>query len=152
MPAVPALTPDVTIVHAQRADAHGNTQMWGVLGVQKEAAFAAEKVVVVVEEIVDESVVRADPNRTVIPGFIVDALVHEPWGAHPSNAQGYYDRDNTFYQEWEAISRDAAALTRYLDEFVYGVADRAAYLTKLPTLRDRLKAKSAMSGAVNYGF
>ncbi|MEK7403280.1 MAG: CoA-transferase [Gemmatimonadota bacterium] len=150
--AVPALTPDITIVHAQRADKHGNTQMWGVLGVQKEAAFAAERVVVVVEEVVDESVVRSDPNRTVIPGFIVDAVVHEPWGAHPSNAQGYYDRDNAFYSEWEAISRDAEALKRYLDEFVYGVADRSAYLKKVPALRERLTAKPAMSGEVNYGF
>ena len=150
--AVPALTPDITIVHAQRADKHGNTQMWGVLGVQKEAAFAAERVVVVVEEVVDESVVRSDPNRTVIPGFIVDAVVHEPWGAHPSNVQGYYDRDNAFYSEWEAISRDAEALKRYLDEFVYGVADRSAYLKKVPALRQRLTAKPAMSGEVNYGF
>jgi glutaconate CoA-transferase subunit A len=150
--AVPALRPDVTIVHAQRADAIGNTQMWGVLGVQKEAAFAAEKVIVVVEEIVDEAVIRADPNRTVIPGFIVDAVVHEPWGAHPSNAQGYYDRDNTFYQSWEDISRDPAALGRYLDEFVYSVADRAAYVRKHPALHDRLKARRMMSGEVNYGF
>jgi glutaconate CoA-transferase subunit A len=150
--AVPALTPDVAILHAQRADKLGNTQMWGVLGVQKEAAFASKRVVVVVEEIVDESVIRADPNRTVIPGFIVDAVVHEPWGAHPSNAQGYYDRDNTFYQAWEDISRDGAALSRYLDEFVHGVADRAAYVKKLPALRDRLKARRVMSGEVNYGF
>ena len=150
--AVPALRPNVTIIHAQRADRHGNTQVWGVLGVQKEAAFAAEKVIVVVEEIVEESVIRADPNRTVVPGFIVHAVVHEPWGAHPSNVQGYYDRDNTFYEAWEAISRDAAALSRYLDEFVYGVADRAAYVRKLPALRDRLKARRVMSGEVSYGF
>jgi len=150
--AVPALKPDVTIIHAQRADVNGNTQVWGVLGVQKEAAFAAETVVVVVEEIVDEAVIRSDPNRTLIPGFIVDAVVHEPWGAHPSNAQGYYDRDNTFYVEWEAISRDPKSLNSYLDEFVYGVPDRAAYLNKLPNLRDRLAAKPAMSAGVNYGF
>src|SRR4051812_6540973 len=76
--AVPALNPDVAIVHAQRADAQGNAQMWGVLGVQKEAAFAARRVIVVAEEIVDPPVVRADPNRTLIPDFIVDAVVHEP--------------------------------------------------------------------------
>src|SRR5438045_8739314 len=86
--------------------------MWGVLGVQKEAAFAAERVVVVAEEIVDESVIRSDPNRTVIPGFIVDAVVHEPWGAHPSYAQGYYDRDNEFYVGWEEISKDPRRLER----------------------------------------
>ena len=150
--AVPALNPDVAIVHAQRADEHGNTQVWGILGVQKEAAFAAKKVVVVVEEIVDEAVIRADPNRTIIPGFIVDAVVHEPWGAHPSNAQGYYDRDNAFYMEWEALSRDPSVLSRYLDEFVYGVADRAAYLRKLPGLTARLTAKPALSGQVSYGY
>ena len=91
---VPPLRPDVTIVHAQRADAAGDTQMWGLLGAQKEAAFAADRVIVVVEELVDESVIRADPNRTVIPGLIVDAVVVEPFGAHPSYAQGHYDRDN----------------------------------------------------------
>lgn len=78
--AVPALTPDVTIVHAQRADAAGNTQIWGITGVQKEAAFAAKRVIVVVEEVVDEDVIRSDPNRTLIPGVIVDAVVAEPWG------------------------------------------------------------------------
>ncbi len=109
---VPALNPDVTIVHAQRADRQGNAQIWGLLGVQKEAAFASRRVIVVVEELVDESVIRADPNRTVIPGLIVDAVVVEPWGAHPSYAQGYYDRDNEFYIGWEKISRDPAALSR----------------------------------------
>ncbi|HSE68052.1 MAG TPA: CoA-transferase, partial [Gemmatimonadales bacterium] len=81
---VPALRPDVTIIHAQRADEQGNTQVWGLLGVQKEAAFASQRVIVVVEELVNESVIRADPNRTLIPGMIVDAVVVEPWGAHPS--------------------------------------------------------------------
>ena len=150
--AVPALEPDVTIIHAQRADVKGNTQIWGVLGVQKEAAFAAERVVVVVEEIVDETVIRSDPNRTLIPGFIVDAVVHEPWGAHPSNAQGYYDRDNAFYLEWESISRDPQLLNNYLEDFVFGVAHRTAYLARYPGLHDRLSAKQAMSAGVNYGF
>src|SRR5579864_7086570 len=131
---VPALNPDVTIVHAQRADASGDAQIWGLLGVQKEAAFASEHVIVVVEELVDEAVIRADPNRTLIPGMIVDAVVVEPWGAHPSYAQGYYDRDNAFYVSWEAISRDPDKLSRYLDEFVYGVPDRAAYLAAQPGL------------------
>src|SRR5574342_938646 len=81
--AVPALNPDVTIVHAQRADVAGNTQMWGLVGVQKEAAFASARVIVVVEELVDTAVIRADPNRTLIPGLAVSAVVVEPWGAHP---------------------------------------------------------------------
>ncbi|MEO7985661.1 MAG: CoA-transferase [Gemmatimonadales bacterium] len=148
---VPALNPDVTIVHAQRADAQGNAQIWGLLGVQKEAAFASARVIVVVEELVDESVIRADPNRTVIPGMIVNAVVVEPWGAHPSFAQGYYDRDNAFYVGWEAISRDPAALERYLDEFVYGVEDRAAYVRKCGGL-ERLRASRQMCEGVNYGY
>jgi glutaconate CoA-transferase, subunit A len=149
---VPALNPDVTIVHAQRADAEGNTQIWGLLGVQKEAAFASRRVIVVVEELVDEAVIRSDPNRTVIPALIVDAVVVEPWGAHPSYAQGYYDRDNDFYVSWEGISRDPAALARYLDEFVYAVPDRAAYLAKHAELGRRLKAAERRSSGVNYGF
>jgi len=102
---VPALNPSVTIVHAQRADAAGNTQMWGLVGVQKEAAFASQRVIVVVEELVPEEVIRSDPNRTVIPSMIVSAVVVEPWGAHPSYAQGYYDRDNDFYVAGENVSR-----------------------------------------------
>ena len=149
---VPALNPDVTIVHAQRADADGNAQVWGLLGVQKEAAFASKRVIVVVEELVDPSVIRADPNRTIIPGMIVDAVVMEPWGAHPSYAQGYYDRDNAFYVAWEDISRDPARLQRYLDEWVYGVSDRAEYLQRQPEVQRRLVATAAWSGEVSYGF
>ena len=150
--AVPALNPDVAIVHVQRADTSGNAQVWGLLGTQKEAAFAAGRVVVVAEELVDESVIRADPNRTIIPGLIVSAVVVEPWGAHPSYAQGYYDRDNAFYVAWEGVSRDAARLAAYLDEWVYGVRDRAEYLERQPELRARLRASRRMSGEVNYGF
>ena len=98
---VPPLQPDVSIVHAQRADADGDTQIWGLLGCQKEAAFAADRVIVVVEEVVHEAVIRRDPNRTVIPGAVVDAVVEEPFACHPSFAQGYYDRDNAFYLEWD---------------------------------------------------
>ena len=148
---VPALNPDVTIVHAQRADAQGNTQIWGLLGVQKEAAFASRRVIVVVEELVDEPIIRADPNRTLIPGFVVDAVVVEPWGAHPSYAQGYYDRDNEFYVQWEAISRDPAALERYLDEFVRGVRDRSEYVARCGGL-ERLRADARVCAGVNYGF
>src|SRR5919204_2675246 len=142
--AVPALKPDVAIVHAQRADAQGNTQMWGVLGVQREAAFAADRVVVVVEEIVSEAVIRSDPNRTIIPGFIVDAVVREPWGAHPSYVQGYYDRDNDFYVAWEDISRDRDRLEHYLDDYVYGVRDRKDYVARQAELIERLTADQRM--------
>jgi glutaconate CoA-transferase subunit A len=149
--AVPALNPDVTIVHAQRADAQGNTQIWGLLGVQKEAAFASKRVIVVVEELVDEAVVRADPNRTVIPGTIVDAVVVEPWGAHPSYAQGHYDRDNAFYVAWEDTSRDPAKLREYLDTYVHGVADRAEYVARSGGL-EHLRAGRRMAAGVNYGY
>jgi glutaconate CoA-transferase subunit A len=152
--AVPPLKPDVTVVHAQRADAEGNTQMWGLLGCQKEAAFAAERVIVVVEELCPEAVIRADPNRTVIPGIIVDAVVVEPWGAHPSYVQGAYDRDNQFYRDWDAISRDAATTQAWLDEWVYGVGGRAEYLDKLGQERvASLKPSGAApSGSVDYGI
>lgn len=101
---VPPLNPDVTIVHAQRSDRAGNTQIWGLTGVQAEAVYAARTAIVVVEEVVDDEAVRADPNRTAIPAHAVDAVVECPLGAHPSFAQGYYDRDTAFYREWSGIS------------------------------------------------
>lgn len=149
---VPPLNPDVAIVHAQRADRSGNTQLWGLLGVQKEVAFAAERVVVVVEEIVDESVIRADPNRTLIPDMRVSAVVHEPYGAHPSYVQGYYDRDNELYLRWDEISRDEEATRVWLEEWVYGVADRAEYVERMGAdAWIRLDPGEALSGTVNYG-
>ncbi|MGB6847379.1 MAG: CoA-transferase, partial [Thermoanaerobaculia bacterium] len=150
--AVPALHPDIAFVHAQRADASGNTQIWGLMGVQKETAFAAKKVVVVVEEIVDEELIRSDPNRTLIPGFIVEAVVHEPWGCHPSYAQGYYDRDNDFYVGWREISKDQARLESYLQDWVLGVADRSEYVERLGEDLARLQARPRLCQPVNYGF
>jgi glutaconate CoA-transferase subunit A len=150
--AVPPLNPDVAIVHAQRADAAGDTQIWGLTGCQKEAAFAASRVIVVVEELVAEEVVRADPNRTLIPGIKVDAVVVCPRGAHPSYAQGYYDRDNRFYLEWDQISRDPERLSAWLDEWVHGTTDHAEYVDKLGERRwAELTPAPAMSGAVDYG-
>lgn len=149
---VPPLNPDVAIIHAQRADVQGNTQLWGLLGIQKEAAFAARKVIVVVEEIVDEAVIRADPNRTLIPGLIVDAVVHEPYGAHPSYVQGYYDRDNLFYLNWDKISRDQGQTEAWLEEWVYGLKNRAEYIQKLgeETL-ERLRPGAAPASPIDYG-
>ena len=150
--AVPPLNPDVAIIHAQRADAEGNVQMWGLLGCQKEAAFAAKRVIAVVEEIVPTETIRADPNRTIVPGLIVSAVVHEPFGAHPSYVQGAYDRDNAFYREWDAISREAAATDEWLREWVYGVPDRTAYIAKMDAARLRaLRPTPAPSGSVDYG-
>lgn len=148
---VPPLQPDVAILHAQRADENGNTQIWGLTGVQKEAAFASKRVIVVVEELVAESVIRADPNRTVIPGLIVDAVVVEPWGAHPSYVQGYYDRDNDFYVEWDAIAREAGSLEQWLNEWVYGLDGRAKYVEKMSARLEKLKPRAAFASPINYG-
>jgi len=149
---VPALKPDVAIVHVQRADRDGNAHLWGIIGEQKEAAFAAERVIVTTEEIVDESVIRSDPNRTLIPSFIVDAVCHVPYCAHPSYTQGYYDRDNEFYLKWDKTSETMEAVRSYLDEWVYGVKDRAEYWQKLgPEVHNRLKVEPRYSEVVNYG-
>jgi glutaconate CoA-transferase subunit A len=150
--AVPPLHPDVSIVHVQRADGEGNAQIWGLLGCQKEAAFAAGRVIVVCEEVVDPSVIRADPNRTVIPGLIVDAVVEEPGACHPSYAQGYYDRDNPFYIAWDRVSREQERLDAWLEEWVYGLSTHREYLEKLGSRWNELQeVGQALSGQVNYG-
>jgi glutaconate CoA-transferase subunit A len=149
---VPPLKPVVAIVHVQRADENGNAQIWGIIGEQKEVAFASQRVIITAEEIVSEEVIRSDPNRTLIPGFIVDAVVHEPFSAHPSYTQGYYDRDNPFYMEWDKISESTSAVKAYLDEWVFGVKDRAEYWDKLgPETHARLAVKPRMAAPVNYG-
>ena len=149
---VPALKPDVAIVHVQRADADGNAHIWGIIGEQKEAAFAAERVILTTEELVDESVIRSDPNRTLIPGFVVDAVCHVPYAAHPSYTQGYYDRDNDFYLEWDKISSSPDLTRAYLDEWVYGVKDREEYWDKLGSdVHNRLAVSENLSVPVNYG-
>jgi glutaconate CoA-transferase subunit A len=149
---VPPLQPDVAIVHAQRADVNGDAQIWGLLGCQKEAAFAAKRVIVVVEEIVDETVIRRDPNRTAIPGVAVDAVVAEPFGCHPSFAQGYYDRDNAFYLDWDRIARDADSLDAWLNEWVYDLGSHRDYVEKWGAAYwDALRPQPAMSGEVDYG-
>jgi glutaconate CoA-transferase subunit A len=149
---VPPFNPDVAIVHVQRADAEGNAHIWGLLGMQAEAAFAADRVIVVAEEIVDEAVIRADPNRTAIPGLVVDAVVHEPYGAHPSYVQGYYDRDTEFYLTWDTISREHESLLAWLDEWVYGLSSRAEYVEKMGAeVWQRIKPGEAWSVPVNYG-
>jgi glutaconate CoA-transferase subunit A len=149
---VPALNPDVAIVHVQRADANGNAHLWGIIGEQKEAAFAAKKVILTAEEIVDESIIRSDPNRTMIPGIVVSAVCHVPFACHPSYAQGYYDRDNEFYLAWDKISESAEATKEYLDGWVYGVKDRNEYWEKLgPEKHKKLEVPKLMSQPINYG-
>ena len=150
---VPALNPDVAIIQVQRVDEEGNSQIWGLMGVQREAAFAAKKVIIVAEELVDTSVIRSDPNRTIIPGMKVDAIVIEPFAAHPSYAQGYYDRDNQFYVDWYNISKDRASIEEYIKEWIYGVKDRNEYKEKLgKDVIDKLQVRDYFSTPVNYGY
>jgi glutaconate CoA-transferase subunit A len=111
--AVPALNPDVGIVHAQRADRAGNVQLWGITGVQKEVVLASARSLVTVEEVVDE--LSPVPGGVILPGWTVTCVAHVPGGSHPSYAMGYSDRDNDYYQEWDAISRDRDAFREWLD-------------------------------------
>jgi glutaconate CoA-transferase subunit A len=149
---VPPLLPDVAIAHVQRADSTGNAHIWGILGEQREAAFAAKHVILTAEEIVDEAIIRSDPNRTLIPGMIVDAVCHVPYCAHPSYTQGYYDRDNDLYLLWDKISETDSQVQAYLDEWVYGLPDRDAYWEKLgPDVHKRLKPEPRLSHPVDYG-
>jgi glutaconate CoA-transferase subunit A len=149
---VPPLEPDVAIVHVQRADITGNAHVWGILGEQRLAAFASKHVILTAEEIVDESVIRSDPNRTLIPGMIVDAVCHVPFCAHPSYTQGYHDRDNDFYLGWDEISKTEENLQAYLKEWVYDLSDRNAYWEKLGSdVHKRLSAGERYSQPINYG-
>lgn len=152
--AVRALKPDVAILHAQRADAEGNAHLWGSLGVAVDAARAARKVIVVAEEIVAPELIASDPNRTLIPGFLVAAVVHEPWGAHPSPVLGYYNRDHAFFSSYHEESRTRADFDAWLARWVHGTADRAAYLTVLgDARRAALGVKQpAMAAAANFGY
>jgi glutaconate CoA-transferase subunit A len=123
--ATPALQPDVTIVHAQKADRRGNVLVYGIVGVQKEAALAAKKVIATVEEIVDE--LGAPPNACVLPSWVVSAVAHVPFGAQPSYAHGYYKRDNAFYKAWDAISRDRRIFLDWIDKHIRSTADFGEY-------------------------
>lgn len=116
--AVAALRPDVAVVHAQQADRHGNVQMWGITGVQKEAVLAAERSLVTVEEVVDEIELR--PGGVVLPSWVVDAVACVPAGSHPSYAAGFSNRDNRFYQEWDAVSRDRQTFRSWMEDNVLG--------------------------------
>jgi glutaconate CoA-transferase subunit A len=149
---VPALQPDVAIIHVQRADADGNAHIWGIIGEQKEAAFAARHVILTAEEIVDNRVISSDPNRTIIPGMIVNAVCHVPYCAHPSYTQGYYDRDNAFYLEWDKLSASAEDTRRWMKEWVIDIQDRSEYWQKLgKQTHARLAVKKRMSIPVDYG-
>jgi glutaconate CoA-transferase, subunit A len=153
MHAVRALSPDVTIVQAQRSDASGNAHVWGNLGVLPDAVHAAKQVIVVAEEIVSAKVIASDPNRTVIPGFLVSAVAEVPFGAHPSPVQGYYNRDNEYYGEYHKATRTRAEFEAWLAEWVSGVRERKEYLRRLGEARiDALKVrKHAWSARADFG-
>jgi glutaconate CoA-transferase subunit A len=127
--AVPALNPDVTILHAQRADRAGNVALTGIVGAQREAALAARTLLVTVEEIVDA--LPPAMNSIVLPHWVVTAVVHCPGGAYPAYAQGYYERDNAFYQAWDAISRDRATFRDWMERHVIGSEDHRGFLASL---------------------
>jgi glutaconate CoA-transferase, subunit A len=127
--AVPALRPDVAIVHAQQADRAGNVAIWGICGIQKEAVLASRRALVTVEELVDE--LAPHHHQIVIPAVAVDAVAVVPRGAYPSYAHGYYDRDNRFYEAWDAISRDRAAFRAWMERHVLATADFAEHLESL---------------------
>jgi glutaconate CoA-transferase subunit A len=152
--AVRALRPDVAIIHLQRADAQGNAHIWGSLGVAVDGARAARKVIVVAEEIVEAEVIASDPNRTLIPGFLVSAVVHEPGGAHPSPVQGYYGRDHAFFEQYHEDSRRIEDFESWLSKWVLQASDRREYLKALSaerfgTLRVR---EHALSAPAEYGY
>ena len=152
--AVRAIRPDLAILHVQRADRDGNAHIWGNFGVTREAALAAKKVILTCEEIVDSEVILSDPNRTIIPGFAVSAVVHTPFGAHPSPTQGYSRRDDEFYFEYHRETRTREGFEQWLAKYVDGVADRNELLAVLGKARlESLKPQSNLVAAsVNFSY
>jgi len=152
--AVGALRPDLTILHAQRCDRHGNAHLWGNLGISLEAARAAETVLLTCEELVDDAIITGDPNRTLVPGFLVSAVAEVPFGSHPSPTQGYVNRDDRFYDEYHEETRARAGFLVWLDRMVLGTRGHAGYLSRLGGDRvERLRPRTPQPAApVNYGF
>lgn len=151
---VPALQPDVAIIHVQRSDEDGNAHTWGALGITEEAILAARDVLIVAEEIVPREVILSDPNRVVGPSFKVRAVVHEPWGAYPSAVQGYYNRDHATFHEYHVRTRSVEGFQDWLEEWVLRLPDRRAYNEKLgEERRNSLGVKEHRYAApVDYGY
>ena len=151
---VPAVQPDVTIIHVQRSDVDGNAHLWGSLGVSEEAMLAAHNVILVAEEIVSREVILSDPNRVLGPSFKVRAVVHEPWGAHPSAVSGFYNRDHPYYHEYHTRTRTTEGFQQWLDEWVMNMQDRNSYVTKLD--EERLLSlgikEHRYAAPVDYGY
>lgn len=151
---VPAIQPDVAIIHVQRSDEEGNAHLWGNLGVVQEAWLAARDVVVVAEEIVERGLITSDPNRVPGPFFKVRAVVHEPGGAHPAPVQGYYNRDHEFYHTYHMATRTLTGCQAWLGEWIFEMPDRVAYLKKLGEQRwQALEIREHRYAApVDYGY
>jgi glutaconate CoA-transferase subunit A len=154
VPVVKAVRPDVAIIAVQRADAGGNAHLWSHFGITEEAGLAADRIVLLAEEIVDQSVILSDPNRVLFPAFMVCAVVHCPGGCHPSPVQGHYGRDHPFYGEYHHATRTPDGMAVWLERWVYGVPDRAAYLEALGRERwDALRRlRSAPAAPVDYAW
>ena len=151
---VPALRPDVAILHVQRADTEGRAHVWGGMGICEEAALAARGVIYTAEEIVPSEVILSDPNRVLAPGMKTLAVVHAPGGAHPSPVQGYYNRDHAYFSEYHQRTRTVEGFAAWLEEQILSVPDQAAYLERLGDERWRaLAAKERrLAAPVDYGY
>jgi glutaconate CoA-transferase subunit A len=152
--AVAAITPDVAIVHVQRADEYGNAITWGNLGVTRDACLASRHVIITAEEIVSSDLIRADPNRVITPGFRVDAVVHFPWGAHPSPVPGYYNRDHRAFIDYRNESKTAALFAKWQHRWIDNIQNHQAYLDLLgPERMTALAIKNhVFSDSVDYGY
>jgi glutaconate CoA-transferase subunit A len=152
--AIAALQPDVTIIHVQRADEFGNAHAWGNMGVTREACLAAKRTLVTAEEIVDPEVISSDPNRVITPGFRVSAVVHAPWGAHPSPTPGHYNRDHQTFLDYQNDSRTPAAFAAWRARWVDAVRSSDDYIALLGKERaEALALKNhAYSESADYGY
>jgi glutaconate CoA-transferase subunit A len=148
--AIPALRPDVALIHAQRADAQGNLQLFGLPGDSVDGAMASERIIATVEQIVSREAIRAVPDRTIVPGFRVSAVSHVPWGAYPSYVDGFYGRDDDAYFAWDQLARSPDRLSAWIDAEIRGLPDFAAYLARLaPERLDRLRKARRELGMVS---
>ena len=147
---IPAITPDITVIAVQRADADGNAQLWGPWGVSQEAALAAKQVIVIAEEIVPREVIASDPNRTIVPALKVAAVALEPGACHPSPLQGRYGRDHEFFHDYHRATRTAEGFASWTAEWVTGVPDRASYLRKLGPRWSALAAHGVPAAPVMF--
>jgi glutaconate CoA-transferase subunit A len=150
---VPALNPDVGVIQVQRADSEGNAQMWGLIGDTKFGINSCKKIIVAAEEIVNKKVIMESPERTIVTAHKVDAVVHEPWGGHPSSMQGHYYTDILYRFNYAKETKTIEDWETWLEKWVTGVNNRQEYLKVLGEDKIKyLKAKSIIQGAVDYGY